>query len=162
VRFLIKLISTGFYAGYMPFAPGTTGSLLGVLIYILLYKYPFAFVLVTLILFTAGFMSCAKAEWVFNEKDSKKIVIDEIASMCLVFIFIKPDWLMLAAGFLLFRFFDIVKPFPAKTVEKLSGSKAVMLDDMVAAVYTVVLLFALSRLQAAGIRPVLNIQALSV
>ena len=116
------------------------------------------FVLATLILYFVGFSISGKAEQLFKEKDSAKIVIDEIASMCLVFMFIKPDWIMVAAGFIFFRFFDIIKPPPARIMEKFSGSRGVMLDDVVAAVYAIIVVFALSRLQAAGILPMLNIQ----
>ncbi|TRZ80039.1 phosphatidylglycerophosphatase A [bacterium] len=161
MKLLVKLIASGFGAGYVPIAPGTVGSLWGVAIYVLLYRYPSVFVLSTLILFYIGFAVSSRAEKLFGEKDSKKIVIDEIASMCMVFMFIKPDWLILLTGFLLFRFFDIVKPPPARMVEKYSGAKAVMLDDVIAAAYTIMVLFALSSFQKAGILPVMNIQGLA-
>lgn len=134
---IIKLISTGFYLGYSPIAPGTVGSLLGVLIYLLLRELVYVYIAVTLLLFIVGFIVSEKAEEIFNEKDSPKIVIDEVASMCLVYIFIKPTWLMVGFGFLLFRVFDIMKPYPAKRLEKLSGSKGIMLDDLVAACYAI-------------------------
>jgi phosphatidylglycerophosphatase A len=156
LKAFVKLLASGFFAGYCPVAPGTIGSLWGIVIYILLYKYATVFVLATLILLIAGFLISGFAENLFGKKDSERIVIDEVASMCLVFIFIKPDWLMLVSGFMLFRFFDIIKPPPAKILESLSGSKAVMLDDIVAAAYTIIALFALSWLQIGGILPVLS------
>ena len=107
MRLLIKLISSGLYVGYSPIAPGTIASLWGIVIYILLYRYPSVFALVTLILFLVGFMVSGTAEVLFNEKDSRKIVIDEIASMCLVFMFIKPNWLMILAGFFELLFFTV-------------------------------------------------------
>ena len=134
---IIKLISTGFYLGYSPIAPGTVGSLLGVLIYVAFRDFVYLYIAVTLLLFIVGFIVSEKAEEIFNEKDSPKIVIDEIASICLVYIFIKPTWLMVGFGFLLFRVFDIMKPYPAKRLEKLSGSKGIMLDDLVAACYAI-------------------------
>jgi phosphatidylglycerophosphatase A len=162
LKAFVKLIASGFFAGYSPIAPGTIGSLLGIVIYILLYRYPSAFALTTLILFFVGFLVSGNAEKLFGKKDSERIVIDEIASMCLVFMFIKPDWLMLISGFILFRFFDIIKPPPAKIFERFSGAKAVMLDDIIAAVYTIIVLFAISRFQAEGILPVLSIQGPAV
>jgi phosphatidylglycerophosphatase A len=162
LKAFVRLIASGFFTGYCPIAPGTIGSLWGIAIYILLYRYPETFVLATFILFIIGFSVSGAAEQLFGKKDSERIVIDEVASMCLVFIFIKPDWLMLILGFMLFRFFDIIKPPPAKIFEKLSGGKAVMLDDIVAAVYSIIALFALSCLQAEGILPVLSIQGLVV
>jgi phosphatidylglycerophosphatase A len=151
---LIKLIASGLYTGYVPQAPGTAGSLLGIALYILTKRHENFFLIITLVLFAIGFLACEKAEEIFGEKDSQKIVIDETASMCLVCLFTQHDWIMLIAGFIFFRFFDIVKPYPAKQAEKLKGSKAVMLDDMVAALYAICVLFAL---RLSGILPVWNI-----
>jgi phosphatidylglycerophosphatase A len=154
VKILIKLIASGLYAGYSPIAPGTVGSLWGVVLYLLFYRHACAFLFITAVLFVLGFAISERAEALFSEKDSKKIVIDEIASMCLVYIFINPEYIMLVSGFVLFRFFDIIKPIPARKIEKLSGAKAVMGDDLIAAVYTIFLLFIINSLQAAGILPV--------
>ena len=154
MKTLIKLIASGFYAGYSPIAPGTLGSLWGVVLYFLFHRHTSAFLFITAFLFILGFAISERAEVIFNEKDSKKIVIDEMASMCFVYIFIKPEYIMLVSGFVLFRFFDIIKPVPARKIEKLSGAKAVMGDDLVAAAYTVLLLLIINSLQAAGILPV--------
>ena len=153
MRAIIRVIASGLYVGYSPVAPGAMGSLLGVLIYFFLYKHPHILIFVTICLFVIGFLVSAKAEKVFNEKDSGKIVIDEIASMCLVCLFLKPGWFMLIVGFLLFRFFDVAKPPPIRKIEKLSGSLGIMLDDVIAAVYTIIILFAIYLLTAAGIFP---------
>lgn len=143
MKTIIKMVSSGLYAGYSPVAPGTIGSLLGVLIYLQLISYPSLYILAVLLLFTLGFLICGKAEEIFGKKDSPKIVIDEVASMCLVYLFIKPTWFMLITGFILFRIFDIIKPPPARKLEKVSGSKGVMLDDLIAACYTIITLFAI-------------------
>ncbi len=153
MKVIIRMIASGLYAGYSPVAPGTIGSLWGIVIYLLLRNYPVIFIFVTMVLFIIGFFVCAKAEEIFNEKDSGKIVIDEIASMCFVCLFIKPGWFMILTGFLIFRFFDIVKPPPVKRVERLSGSLGIMLDDVIAAVYTIIILFIIYLLNAAGIFP---------
>ena len=153
MRAIIRVIASGLYVGYSPVAPGTMGSLWGVLIYLFLYKHPDVLILVTIFLFIIGFLVCARAEKVFNEKDSGKIVIDEIASMCLVCLFLKPGWFMLIVGFLLFRFFDVAKPPPIRKIEKLSGSLGIMLDDVIAAVYTIIILFAIYLLTVVGIFP---------
>jgi len=140
VKTVIKMISSGLYVGYVPFAPGTFGSLLGVLIYLLLIDYPIVFKIVTFFLFTLGFLICTKAEEVYGQKDCQKIVIDETASMCLVLIFTKPGWLNIAIAFLLFRLFDILKLPPAKRIENLPGSIGIMLDDAIAAIYSIAIL----------------------
>ena len=151
MKTIIKLISTGFYLGYSPIASGTVGSLLGVLIYLVFREFIYVYIAVTVLLFILGFLVSQKAEEIFDEKDSGKIVIDEIASMCLVYIFIKPTWFMLGFGFLLFRVFDVMKPYPAKRLEKLSGSKGIMLDDVVAACYAILGVVILNLFLEAGV-----------
>ncbi len=153
MRQLVKIIASGFYFGFSPVAPGTAGSLWAVLIYILLKPYPVVFMLVTAVLFLAGFAVSGRAEKIFKEKDSRRIVIDEIASMCLVCLFIKPSWFMLILGFSLFRFFDIIKPPPAGRLAKLPGAPGIMLDDIVACVYTVIVMMFIYALDASGIFP---------
>lgn len=157
MKVIIRMIASGLYTGYSPIAPGAIGSLWGILIYLLLHKHPVIFIFVTMLLFIIGFLVCAKAEEIFDEKDSKRIVIDEIASMCLVYLFIKPGWFMVITGFLIFRFLDVIKPPPARRAEKLSGSLGIMLDDVIAAVYTIVILFIIYLLNAAGILPLFYI-----
>lgn len=140
MKTVIKMISSGLYLGYSPIAPGTAGSILGVLIYLQLREFPTIYILVVMLLFAVGFLLCGRAERIFGKKDSPRIVIDEIASMSLIYLFIKPTWLMVIAGFLFFRIFDIIKPPPARKVEALAGSAGVMLDDLIAAVYTIIAL----------------------
>ena len=151
MKTLIKMASSGLYAGYSPFASGTVGSAWSVLIFLQLERYPGIYLVVVGLLFLLGFLVCSPAEEIFGRKDSRRIVIDEIASLCLVYLFIKPTWLMLGAGFVLFRFFDIIKPPPARRIQALQGARGVMLDDVVAALYTVVCLSAISFIQRAGI-----------
>lgn len=151
MKTIIKMASSGLYTGYSPIVPGTVGSLLGVFIYLRLITHPSLYVLAVLQLFALGFLICGRAEEIFNKKDSPKIVIDEIASMCLVYLFIKPTLFMLITGFILFRIFDIIKPPPARRLEKLSGSKGVMLDDVVAASYTIIVLFAIYMIKETGL-----------
>lgn len=137
---MIKMVSSGLYLGYSPLAPGTLGSIWGLLIYLQLREFPGVYILTVTLLFAVGFLLCGKAEQIFGRKDSPRIVIDEIASMSLVYLFIKPTRFMIISGFLLFRIFDIIKPSPAKRIQALSGSAGVMLDDVVAAIYTIIAL----------------------
>jgi phosphatidylglycerophosphatase A len=157
VKFIIKLIATFFYTGYFPIAGGTFASLVSVFIYILLPVSAPARVLFVFFLFLTGFLVSGRAEALLQSKDSGKIVIDEVASMSLICLFAQRDYLFLTCGFLCFRFFDIVKPPPIKRIEHMTGSKAVMLDDLAAALYTILALFLISRLQRAGILPLANI-----
>lgn len=140
MKTVIKMVSSGFYVGYSLVASGTLGSLWGVLIYLQLREFPLIYIFVVMLLFLLGFFLCSKAEEIFERKDSPKIVIDEIASMCLVYLFIKPTWFMVILGFILFRIFDIIKPPPGKKAQSLPGSRGVMLDDVVCACYTIIAL----------------------
>ncbi|MDD5504885.1 MAG: phosphatidylglycerophosphatase A [Candidatus Omnitrophica bacterium] len=159
MNFIIKLIASFFFTGYFPAASGTAASLLSVIIYYYLRMSPFVYLPFVFFLFLSGFAFSGRAQVLFQKKDSEKIVIDEAASMSLVCMFTKGDYLLLACGFLFFRFFDIIKPPPIKRIEKISGPKAVMLDDIAAALYAILLVLLVYRLQQAGILPAVSIGA---
>ncbi len=132
---LIKLVASCFYLGYIPFASGTFGSLFGLAVYFLIFQNSPIYLVVTLLFIALGFLTAAKAEIISGRKDPKEIVIDEAAGILVALLFIPPKMFYLVAGFLLFRFFDIVKPFPLRKLEKLGGASGIMIDDLGAAVY---------------------------
>lgn len=146
MKTVIKMVSSGFYVGYSPFAPGTLGSIWGLLIYLQLWEFPAIYIFAVVLLFVLGFLLCTKAEEIFGRKDSPRIVIDEIASMGLVYLFIKPKWFMVILGFIIFRIFDIIKPPPGRRMQALAGSAGVMFDDVVAAAYTIIMLFIIGKI----------------
>ena len=156
--FLALAVSTS-GVGYLPLAPGTWGSLVGVAIYlgyrhlhehsriILLdanwvYQQYNAILFATTAVLLAGFCILAiwasrKTEKIHGQKDSQKIVVDEIIGQLIVFTFVPfaiDRWLVVV-GFVLFRVFDIWKPYPVKAVENLPGGIGVCADDIVAGVY---------------------------
>ncbi|MBI3008074.1 MAG: phosphatidylglycerophosphatase A [Candidatus Omnitrophica bacterium] len=133
---LIKLISTCFYTGYSPVVPGTLGSLAGLLLYVLIGKDFMFYTGVSIFLLIVGFLISGRAENIFGIKDDRRIVIDEVCGMMLSLLFIPYKRLYYLMGFLLFRLFDICKPYPARKLEKMSGSAGIMLDDIAAALYT--------------------------
>ncbi len=136
-------IASGLGAGYSPVAPGTAGSVVGVIIailFILLFGLNifsgFIYVLITAVIFAVGVWSAGRAEVIYGEKDCGKIVIDEIAGMLVTLYLVPFDWRWLLGGFLLFRLFDIVKPFPARRIDqRVKGGWGVMLDDFAAGIY---------------------------
>jgi len=135
-RHVIKLLSTFFYLGEMPLAPGTWGSLGGMLLYLALgvrttLVHVCVFAAVTLV----GFLVAGHAEAVFGTKDPKPVVIDEVAGIFLVFFGLKLTWPVIVLGFILYRLFDILKPPPARRLEGLGGSAGIMLDDLLCGLY---------------------------
>ncbi len=134
---VLKYIATIGFIGYLPFAPGTFGSLVAFAFFILLKPNPFIHILMLLLLIPIGIVSSHHAERLLNSKDSKHIVIDEFCGYLLSVALLPFSYAEAIIAFFLFRVFDILKPFPIKKVESiLSGGKGIMADDMVAAIYT--------------------------
>ena len=133
----VKAISTSLYIGYLPFMPGTWASLAGAGIYMLIrhdVRFLIAAFFVSLFL---GLATAGRAEELFGKKDDGRIVIDELCGVLLVFLLIPAHNIYLILGFVLFRVFDIWKPYPIRKTEKLPGSWGIMADDLLAALYTV-------------------------
>ncbi|NIM99986.1 MAG: phosphatidylglycerophosphatase A [candidate division Zixibacteria bacterium] len=132
---LAKLISTFFYAGYFPVAPGTFGSLVTLaIIWFLIPTFFYILLPISIGLFFLSVWSASRAEDFFG-KDGSPIVIDEVTGMAISLIFVSKDIKSFAGAFLLFRLFDIVKLPPARTVERFRGGWGATLDDVIAAVY---------------------------
>lgn len=128
-------VATSFGIGYAPFAPGTFGSLAGLLLWWALPLSPIVHALAILILFAAGSWSATAAEHHFGRTDPGPVVIDEVMGM-LITLFMNPVGLSGAvAAFLLFRVFDILKPYPANRLEALHGGLGIMADDGMAGIY---------------------------
>ena len=142
----IKLISTFFYVGYLPFIPGTFGSLAGVFLIYFIQNNTFLYLLVTLVLLIMGFCTAGKAAELFKRPDPKYVVIDEVAGMLVSFLFLPYDLKLLIIGFFIFRVLDTLKPFPASRLERLHGSAGIMSDDLAAGIYTNIILQVVWRL----------------
>ncbi|MBN1664636.1 MAG: phosphatidylglycerophosphatase A [Deltaproteobacteria bacterium] len=138
----IKILATGFGSGLCPVAPGTAGTAIAVPVYLLIAPLAWPLYLMTVLAFTflAVYVS-QEAEKIYGQKDAQPIVIDEIAGFLWTMFLITPTVLHCAIGFLLFRFFDIVKIFPADYFQrKLPGGYGVVADDWAAGVYGNILL----------------------
>ena len=152
MRQLVIFLATGAYSGYAPVAPGTAGSIVGLiagcLVFAPIWRYsPVAFLMVFLVVFVAACRIAGSAERIFAEHDSSRIVIDEILGMVATMFLNPTGWAPLAAGFALFRIFDIIKPFPVRLLERqVPGGAGVMLDDLAAAIYANLVLQAARRL----------------
>ena len=128
-------IATVCGVGYAPVAPGTFGSAAGLLVWWLLPASPVVQGAAILVIFAAGSWGGSIAERHFGRTDPGQVVIDEVMGM-LVTLFLNPvGWGGALAAFLLFRVFDVIKPYPANRLEQLHGGVGVMADDGMAAVY---------------------------
>lgn len=134
---LAVFVATAGYSGYFPIAPGTVGSAVGLLVYLLVWWVQSPIFEVALIagLFAAGVWAGTTAERYFGGIDPGPIVLDEVVGMLITLAFIPVGLTGALAGFVLFRFFDVVKPYPANRLERLHGGLGVMADDAMAAVY---------------------------
>jgi phosphatidylglycerophosphatase A len=147
---LHKLIATAFGSGYSPLAPGTAGSIVGIgmffLVNYLLTYWGFAqmaILLFDLVLISMAFFwgTCSiKKVHTIWENDAPKIVIDEVVGVWIAALALPLRWEYYLAALLLFRFFDIVKPLFIKRIDAIDGHWSVMLDDVVAGVYSVIVL----------------------
>jgi phosphatidylglycerophosphatase A len=150
VRKLILFFATGFYSGYAPVAPGTAGSVVGLLLtwgvtVPLEHRSRLAAFALIAALFAVGCWLSERAEELLDQHDSSHIVIDEIVGMTLTMYLCPASWMGFAAGFGLFRLFDVLKPEPAGLIDRrMRGGVAVMLDDVVAAIYANLVLHALA------------------
>jgi len=121
--------------GYVPFAPGTFGSAAGLLVWAVLPQSTAAHSVAIVLIFAAGVWSAGIAEQHFRGTDPGPVVIDEVMGMLVTLFMVPVGWPGAAAGFLLFRVFDVIKPPPADRLEHLHGGMGVMADDFMAAVY---------------------------
>jgi phosphatidylglycerophosphatase A len=131
------IIAFGFGAGAVPYAPGTLGTLIAVPVYWLLAHLAAPWYIGTVaILFAIGVWICRHAERVLGTHDHPGIVWDEIVGYLVAMFLAPPAWVWVVIGFVLFRLFDIWKPFPIRLLERrLRGGVGTMLDDVLAGIY---------------------------
>ena len=133
---LIKLLATGFGSGLAPFAPGTVGTLVGVVVCLLCLPLPWPLRLLTVIALSAlSIYVAGQAELIYKKKDDQRIVIDEIVGLQITMLPVAITGLNLCVGFVLFRIFDILKPFPINNLQRLPGGWGVVIDDVGAGIY---------------------------
>ena len=139
---VIQVLATGFGAGLSPVAPGTMGTLVGLVI--CLFSYPLAWPLRLLYVVAISAVSvyvAGQAEKLYGKKDDQRIVIDEIAGLQVTMLPVAITGLHLLLAFVLFRIFDIWKPFPLNHFQKFPGGWGVVADDLGAGVYGGLVLF---------------------
>lgn len=130
--------------GFFPILPGTVGSAVAVALVAALDTMPLnnvgrsaSLTLLVVLIFFLGVWAAGQSERFFGRTDPGYVVIDEVAGQMLAFLlFPHASWKLLLAGFVLFRVFDISKPFPAGRAERLPGGWGIMVDDLIAGVYS--------------------------
>jgi phosphatidylglycerophosphatase A len=160
IKDYFALAVTTFGVGYLPLAPGTWGSMVGVLIYLgagfvdAIWDHHWSvqhnlnaaqagaishvfMAIVLLILCLVGIWAAGRSTDLFGNSDPSQAVVDEVMGQLITFLFIPftTSWKLILAGFLLFRLFDIWKPYPIRAFESMPGGLGICADDIVAGVY---------------------------
>lgn len=134
---LAVFLATVAYCGYFPVAPGTVGSAAGLVVYLLVWWTKSRAVEAVLIVavFAVGTWAASHAERYFGSIDPGPVVIDEVLGQLITLAFIPVGLPAAIAGFVLFRIYDVVKPYPANRLERFHGGFGIMADDAMAGIY---------------------------
>lgn len=140
---MILFTACGFGTGFAPAAPGTFGSLFGILVYFIIqsFSWQIQLVLVAVLVIIAVICSHVAAK-MLGQEDPGSIVIDEIVGQVIALWGVQFTLANVIAGFVLFRFFDILKPYPIKMLEKkVPGGAGIVVDDLMAGIYARIIMF---------------------
>ena len=145
---LSEWLATCFKIGHLPIAPGTWGSLAAVISWWLWLQYlnPLVFIVLIITIFTIGVFATNIIIDHTDEKDPSRVVIDEVAGQWLGLLMLPDSVLYIFGAFILFRFLDILKPWPIRQLEQFPKGWGIMLDDMLAGLLTLGLIQGVSRL----------------
>ena len=143
----IHLLAFGLGAGTSPLAPGTVGTLLGIPLYLLMQSWSLpVYLSACALLFGLGVIICHITARDLKVHDHAGIVFDEIVGYLITMSYAPTGWLWVGLGFLLFRLFDIWKPWPIRSADRqLGGGFGIMFDDLLAAIYAGLMLWAIAR-----------------
>ncbi len=141
MKSLSYLISTFFYLGKLPKAPGTWGSLGALLVWSFIPESLFFRIILLSLTLIIGFIACENTLKESDDPDPSFIVIDEVVGLWITLLFVPKSIFLFILGFLLFRLFDILKPSFIYSVQFLKGSWGVMLDDILAGVLSLLVLW---------------------
>ena len=140
INFFEKIIGSGFYSGYSPVVSGTVGSAVAIIIYLIPgFENLFIIIPVSIILFIYGIFVGTKFEAEYG-KDPAQCTVDEFVGTWISLIALPKTIFIVIAAFLLWRILDIIKPPPARNLEKLKGGLGIMIDDVISGVYTLIIM----------------------
>ncbi|MFW2373840.1 MAG: phosphatidylglycerophosphatase A [Gammaproteobacteria bacterium] len=141
-KYPVHFLAYGFGTGLMPFAPGTFGSLVGVVLFWFMASMAAGvYAAIVVVMFVVGIFICGQTARDVGAIDPGFIVYDEIVGFLVAMYLLPADWRWIAAGFVIYRIFDIWKPFPIHYVEQHLGlGSGIMTDDVIAGIYTLIIL----------------------
>lgn len=140
INFIENFLGSGFYTGYIPIASGTFASLMALLIYFIPgFENNFIHIPLILIFTVYGIFIGNKFEKKFG-KDPAECTIDEVVGMWISLLFLPKSLFLSFIAFIIWRILDIIKPAPARNVEKLKGGVGIMADDIIASTYTLIIM----------------------
>jgi phosphatidylglycerophosphatase A len=144
-RYLLNpscLVALGFGSGLFPVAPGTAGTLAAIPLYLLLKDLPLTvYLAVVVVLLLGGILVCGYTAECLGVHDHPAIVWDEVVGFLITMTAVPAGWLWVAAGFVLFRLFDVLKPWPIGWLDRrVHGGTGIMLDDVIAGVFAAIVL----------------------
>jgi phosphatidylglycerophosphatase A len=140
INFFEKFIGSGFYTGYFPVASGTVGSAAAVLIYLIPgFEQLFIIIPVTILFMVYGIFVGTKFEAEYG-KDPAQCTVDEVVGTWISLIALPKTLWIIATAFFLWRILDIIKPPPARNLEKLNGGLGIMIDDVISGIYTLIIM----------------------
>lgn len=133
---IVLVLSTWFGTGLLPIAPGTFGTLATVPLILVLDNLGTIYkVLSLMIAIVVAIWASGRHQELLRQSDPREIVIDEVAGFLLTMLFLPRSWLAIGLGFIFFRLFDILKPYPIRQTERIKGGLGVVIDDLVAGLY---------------------------
>jgi phosphatidylglycerophosphatase A len=140
INFFEKFIGSGFYTGYFPVASGTVGSLAAIVIYLIPgFENLFIIIPATLIFMAYGIFVGTKFEFQYG-KDPSECTVDEVVGTWISLVALPKTFWIIVATFFLWRILDIIKPPPARNLEKLKGGLGIMIDDVISGIYTLIIM----------------------
>ncbi|MEM7007915.1 MAG: phosphatidylglycerophosphatase A [Thermodesulfobacteriota bacterium] len=138
---LANIIATFFYVGLIPIGPGTFGTLAAIpLFYALTFTPFYLYLVITVVIILISVWASKVAEEIYKKEDPGQIVVDEVCGFLVTMILVPPTVSNIFIGFLLFRIFDITKPYPVRKFERIPNGWGVVLDDVAAGVYACITL----------------------
>ena len=140
LSFIEKLLGSGFYTGYIPFASGTFGTLAALVIYLIPgFENPYVIIPAIVIFFIYGVYVGNKFEIDYG-KDPSECTIDEVVGTWISYLLLPKAIGIIVITFFLWRALDIFKPYPARKLENLNGGLGIMIDDVVSGFYTLIIM----------------------